>query len=65
MAAGEGQLEEFRRAIRAEFTEGDVVETEVLGAGQHVRISFDAAYQLAQDDPIGEDVRALVVPLTP
>ena len=65
MATGEGQLEEFGRAVGAEVTEGDVVEAEVLGAGQDVRIGFDAGDQLAQNDPVREDVRALVVPLAP
>jgi hypothetical protein len=63
MATGEGKLEEFRRAIRAQFTKGDVVQAKVLGAGQDIWISFDACDQFAQNDAVREHVRSLVVPL--
>lgn len=61
----EGKLEEVWRAgIRTQRREGQVVQTEVLRAGQDVGVRLDAGDQLAQHDAVREHVRLLVVPLS-
>lgn len=61
-AALEREVEEVGHDVRlAELREGHVVEAEVVGARQLVRVGLDARDQLAQHDAVAEDVAALVV----
>lgn len=62
MATREGELEKLGRAIRTEKAEGDVIETEVLGAWQDVGVGLDPCNQLTEDDTKAEDVAPLIVP---
>ena len=62
MATGECELKEFRRAIGAQLTEGNVIQAKILGAWKNIRISLDAGNQFAQNDTEAEDVASFVVP---
>lgn len=62
MATGVGKLEKLGRTIRAEFAEGDVIQTEILSTRENIRIGFDPRNQFAEDDAKAENITAFVVP---
>lgn len=62
MATGERELKEIGWTIGAQFAEGNVIQTEILGPRKDIRIGLNAGNQFAQDDAEAKDVTALVVP---